>query len=875
MYSLKAANKRKQLPKIMMANTRSAVLKLENIYSVIDKLHVDCFVACETWFSNQHSEDFTSFPGFSTFRCDRKGRIGGGVAIWSRGNLCVSPIIIHNVPAEIEMVGIVIRPDICLFGLYIPPVAAMTSRNELTDFFINCFEDALHRYNAKHIVVAGDLNHFPMTEVCSNLDLESLYTGSTYGNPQLDYILVSSDLTSEFYATAELPFENSKTFHRSLLATPKSHTVSFDVKVSKFVYDLRSSNVSRFVNLLQQSDWSPLHDPLIHIDEKCEFFHYALSQAFSLCIPCRKVTLSSNDKPWMIPLLKSLVDQPWEAYRERSFPRYRHFQKKVKEEIIKAKKIWLNKATKTNIWKLAKTSSGKMHSGNLSKLFSLFLSRKAAADTINHSFLQNHKESRKEDSNIPPPSVLEDAYGIRVSEAEVFYHLCHLKTKKASPDIPVVLYKAAAHMICKPLCLLFKESLTSCYVPSQRKSAIVTPIFKTKNAYFNQLRPVSMFPIPIKILETIILQAIKKEVVSAYGFDQFEFHRKSSTGSALISLHEYYTKCLEDSRTTGVQLIAFDFAKAFDKLNHEVIISRLQECGFSVSIVCWIRSFLVGRKQAVRVGGVMSDFAAVGSGVPQGSVLAPYLFSLVSGSFHLHDILAKVVKYAADFTICVPIFRNGINEHVSAAHAALLSWSDEVGLPLNLSKCKILPIPRTKDFSPICLNSVTVVDELKLLGVTFDRKNNWSRHVDLTVRSSSRNLFLVRSLRDALTPTSLVHVYNSYVRSILEYCSPLFIGLSKENCLKLERVQKRFYRFLSSTCNSPTYELFVPLSERRKVAALKLFRQAMATDHILNSQMPHFSMSGRAILPAVRNERRLRTFSSKCAIVLNEEHVRK
>ena len=132
MNSLKAANKRKQLPKIMMANTRSAVLKLENIYSVIDKLHVDCFVACETWFSNQHSEDFTSFPGFSTFRCDRKGRIGGGFAIWSRGNLCVSSIIIHNVPAEFEMVGIVIRPDICLFSLYIPPVAAMTSRKELT-----------------------------------------------------------------------------------------------------------------------------------------------------------------------------------------------------------------------------------------------------------------------------------------------------------------------------------------------------------------------------------------------------------------------------------------------------------------------------------------------------------------------------------------------------------------------------------------------------------------------------------------------------------------------------------------------------------------------------------------------------------------------
>ena len=118
----------------------------------------------------------------------------------------------------------------------------------------------------------------------------------------------------------------------------------------------------------------------------------------------------------------------------------------------------------------------------------------------------------------------------------------------------------------------------------------------------------------------------------------------------------------------------------------------------------------------------------------------------------------------------------------------------------------------------------------------------------------------MRSLRDALAPTSLVHMYNSYVRSILEYCSPLFIGLSKENCLKLEREQKRFYRFLSYTYNSPTCELFVPLCERRKIFALRLFRQAMATDHILNSQMPLFSRTGRAILPEVLSERRLLTF---------------
>ena len=103
----------------------------------MDKLHIDCFVACETWFSDRHTEGFTAIPGFSTFRCDRQGRIGGGVAIWSRDNLRATPITISNIPSGIEMVGIAIRPNIFLFGLYIPPVIAVSSRHELTRSIFN------------------------------------------------------------------------------------------------------------------------------------------------------------------------------------------------------------------------------------------------------------------------------------------------------------------------------------------------------------------------------------------------------------------------------------------------------------------------------------------------------------------------------------------------------------------------------------------------------------------------------------------------------------------------------------------------------------------------------------------------------------------
>ena len=78
-----------------------------------------------------------------------------------------------------------------------------------------------------------------------------------------------------------------------------------------------------------------------------------------------------------------------------------------------------------------------------------------------------------------------------------------------------------------------------------------------------------------------------------------------------------------------------------------------------------------------------------------------------TGTFHIVYLPARVIKYADDFTVCVPVYRSGKNEHVLAAHKALLSWSEETGLPLNLEKCKTLAVPRTADFRPVILPNVS------------------------------------------------------------------------------------------------------------------------------------------------------------------------
>lgn len=253
-------------------------------------------------------------------------------------------------------------------------------------------------------------------------------------------------------------------------------------------------------------------------------------------------------------------------------------------------------------------------------------------------------------------------------------------------------------------------------------------------------------------------------------------------------------------------------------------------------------------------------------------MLAPYLFSLVTGSFDISHFPSHVIKYADDFTICVPLYRNDGNEHVLCAHHALLSWSEGNCLPLNINKCKVLAIPRVRDFTPVPIPGVSFVEELKLLGVIFDAKNNWSSHTDRIVRSASRSFFLVRNLKNVFDDQTLFEVFNLLVRSILEYCSPLLIGLSCENASKLERIQKRFHRMMcGSEC---TVHFLEPLEQRREAAAVKLFLQASAKDHVLHNLLPSTSRSGRVLLPRVTHQRRLLSFFFKTAKLVNAIHVR-
>ena len=180
---------------------------------------------------------------------------------------------------------------------------------------------------------------------------------------------------------------------------------------------------------------------------------------------------------------------------------------------------------------------------------------------------------------------------------------------------------------------LFWLSISQRYVPLNWKIGAVTPLPKIKNPSANDLRPISMLPTPMKLLETMVLQGSRKHFVEAFDKEQFRFRFGSSTTCTLVFLEECVSRYLDDNSTLGVAIVSYDLSKAFDKIPHDVILQRLVDLSFPHGLIQWISSYLRCRQQFVQVGVHRSTLQNITSGVPQESILGPFLFVATVGSY--------------------------------------------------------------------------------------------------------------------------------------------------------------------------------------------------------------------------------------------------
>ena len=861
------------MPTLLSTNTNRAFSKMDDIKASIAAHNVQVFAATETWFDEYHTDDIISVNNFCVFRDDRSdGRMGGGVAVWTLNSLPTTRYEVTGPSFGVNCVCLIFNHiRLCLLCLYIPPSSVLQSSAGVLNFISTNLDELLLHYPDYHLFLTGDFNRLDISDLLVSFDLKNVVNSPTRGNAFLDLVLLSTPIADQYEVEVGPPIASSD--HRVILCKPETTSSRLSC-VRRTVFDLRESNKKEFLYKLSRANFTNLYNMDLSLDQKCTYLNDVIFACFSRSIPSAQVLMTDRDKPFITPLIKSLINQRWSAYRKGDFPLYLHLKLKVQNLIRIQKAKWTARARNSpkDMWKVVNEATGGSSSRHSSQnaLLKQFVCPLDAVGEINHMFISN--QARR-----PAPNASQDdsQWSPSITTEQVFRELELLKPFKAPghEGIPTIVYKIAAPFIAAPLAHIINVSIRSQQFPLLWKHSIITPVPKTSPPSKNELRPISLLPILSKVCEKVILcSGLIESFRMSFGENQFGNMKHSSITASLICIHDYITSFLESQDVRGVALIAYDFSKAFDRLGHDIIVETLQHAHFPPGFALWVCNYLTNRTQAVRLLDHVSYPLHVISGVPQGSVLGPFLFNAVLGSLTPVNSTTKIVKYVDDCTFIIPI--HSVNDQTpSIEHEGIRQWSLSTGLSLNLSKTKWLWMPKSSLIPPPSLPSLSLVTNVRILGVILSSDLKWDSHFSNIVKCASKRLYALRILRSFLPKKDLKTVYQSMILSLLEYCSPLFIGMSQRNKETLTVIQKRAHRIICHReCKC---DLFEDLCVRRRNSALSFFSKIEKfEDHPLRSLCPTKCVrSGRYLQPPAKTTRRRNSFFPAITILANNTFV--
>ena len=363
-----------------------------------------------------------------------------------------------------------------------------------------------------------------------------------------------------------------------------------------------------------------------------------------------------NDKTWITPVTKALINEKWLAYKQKNWAKFRHLRVKVRHEVRKAKEMWASKLKKSNygLWKLTKYLSGKAGARGHGFVLSNTNSKEEMAEKIANEMTTDFSSSRMQD--ISQPFNINE-WKIEFSVQDVAMQLKKLQANKASgaDRIPNRIYVILAEVIAAPLKTVFDRSVAEHNLPSQWKEGVVVPIPKTNPPQANKVRLITLLPTPSKILERLVLDSVRKQLEPLFGRRQHAFRKNCSTSTALLQITDRATQIYDELDFSGFAVMSFDLSKAFDKVDHHTLLRKLTGQGLPTAFIKWIQGYLSQRTFRVRVQDSLSVKRAFNVGVPQGSVLGPALFCVMAGDFTVALPQSSLTQYADDLTILSPV----------------------------------------------------------------------------------------------------------------------------------------------------------------------------------------------------------------------------
>jgi hypothetical protein len=387
---------------------------------------------------------------------------------------------------------------------------------------------------------------------------------------------------------------------------------------------------------------------------------------------------------------------------------------------------------------------------------------------------------------------------------DVFGVLSNLREKKSPgpDDVPNVLLKRCKESLAWPLSILFTKSLQEGFLPQDWRDAIVTPIHKKGNkTKCENYRPVSLTSTVIKVMEKLMCRHIVAHIEhhNLIHSSQYGFRRGLNCDYQLIHYLDAVTKLLDNG--SNVDVLYLDMQKAFDKVPHSLLLKKL-EAEFRIvgNVKRWLEAYLCCRRQRVRIGNVLSEWSAVTSGVPQGSILGPILFVMYINDIDCELDNVHIYKFADDTKVLSTVNTTEQHTHFQSNIDALQKWADKWKMPFNCGKSAVVHLGKANRKLPYTMNGTTIrASEVERdLGVYIDSKLKFDIHIDKIVVKARKLCGWIRRVFKTQNTLALLKLYINIVRPVLEYASVVWSPSKRTLIRKIEKVQRQFTKRIRS-----------------------------------------------------------------------------
>ena len=408
------------------------------------------------------------------------------------------------------------------------------------------------------------------------------------------------------------------------------------------------------------------------------------------------------------------------------------------------------------------------------------------------------EELEGQNSDTQPTNTIKD---IQFSPKDFIEAINEVSNNSApGPDgIGPMIMKNCKEALAVPLCLFWRKSLDQSEIPKIMKEAHVTPILKKPLKRFAEnYRPISLISHIIKIFERII----KKNLVNF--LEKHKLLKKFQHGfrkhrSCLTELIDYRNEILDAIlKKKNIDVVYLDFSKAFDRVDHKVVLEKARKLGIQGKILKWLAQFLINRTQKTIVNGCESYSTRVLSGVPQGTVLGPLLFIIMLNDITDYIKESSVYSFADDTRILKTIESTLCSQKLQEDLERTYEFAQESKLQFNENKFELIKFGfdedlkgQTKYTNPRG-NNIEEKSKVKDLGITIENNLSFNEHIDNVVskcRQISGFIFRTFSTRNI---NAMLTLYKSYIQPHMDYCVQLWYPHKISELQKLEGIQRTF-----------------------------------------------------------------------------------